>query len=198
MIRLPRRTLPPLVHVASCVVALSALAIAAAHATIVFGTLRVEPNPPPPSTPLELRLMIDDPTGAPVEDAVVIAQFTPAEGADLDLDAEPLVSTAFRETDPGAYAADIELPTAGPYRVVLRDRTFAQEEAIQIVTMEVGGDTPVEPIDFIFPPTATGAGLGTWLIWLIAIPLVAGIVVTVLVLRGGSGVTPDGKPEAGA
>lgn len=175
------RTLLTLVHA----LALAALGTAAAHATIVFGTLSVEPNPPRAAVPLELRLTIDDPTGTPVEDAVVIAQFTPAEGAELDVDAEPLASTEFQENDPGAYTAEVVLPASGIYRVVLRDRTFAQEEAIQIVSMEVGGEAPLQPIDFIFPPTETGAGLGTWLVWLIAIPLVAGVVVTVLVLRGG-------------
>lgn len=170
---------------------LAALGTAVAHATIVFGTLSVEPNPPQADVPLELRLTIDDPTGAPVEDAVVIAQFMPAEGAEPDDDAEPLASTEFQENEPGAYTANVVLPTNGVYRVVLRDRTFAQEEAIQIVSMEVGAETPLQPIDFIFPPTATGAGLGTWLVWLIALPLVAGIVVTVLVLRGGQDAARD-------
>ena len=176
--------------------ALGLLSVAAAHATIVFGTLTVQPNPPQADMPLELGLTIDDPVGAPVEDAVVVAQFTLAEGADLDVDAEPVATTDFRETAPGAYAADVVIPADGVYRVVLRDRTFAQEEAIQIVTMEIGGDEPLDPIDFIFPPTETGAGLGTWLVWLIAIPLVAGIVVTILVLRGGRATAEE--PTEGA
>ena len=193
----------PTPYAASCAlraallsIALGVVSMAAAHATIVFGTLTVEPNPPEAAAPLELGLTIDDPVGAPVEDAVVVAQFAPAEGADLDVDAEPLATTDFRETAPGRYAAEVVIPADGVYRVVLRDRTFAQEEAIQIVTMEIGADEPLDPIDFIFPPTATGAGLGTWLVWLVAIPLVAGIVVTILVLRGGRSTAEESSVDA--
>lgn len=51
--------------------------------------------------------------------------------------------------------------------------------------MQIGMDQRVDPIDFLFPPTATGGGVSVWLLWLVAIPLIAGIVVTILVLRSG-------------
>lgn len=172
---------------------LASLSGAAAHATIVFGTLTVEPNPPPVAEPFELSLTIDDPTGVPVEDAVVLAEFSlGTDGGALDQDtpvvdqpAAPLATAEFRETSPGTYRADVTLPRGGSYRLLLRDRTFQQEEATQLVTLTVGGEEPLEPIEFIFPPTATDAGLRTWLIWLIVLPLAAGVIVTLLVLRGG-------------
>ena len=187
--RSPTRRIGPLATaVLLCLIACAA-STAAAHATIVFGTLTPTPNPPDAGEPLSFELTLDDPTGAPVEDAVVRAELRPAapeeelaDAAPAEL-AAPVVDASFAEIRPGVYRAELTAPEAGLYRILLRDRTFRQEEATQIVSMRLGTGEPVEPIDFLFPPTATGGNLGTWLLWLVAIPLLAGIVVTVLVLR---------------
>lgn len=171
---------------------------ASAHATIVIGTLTVEPNPPPAGSPFAFDLTLDDPTGVPVEDAIVLAELTPI-GADTveepvaDPVADPVEVTRFAEVAPGRYRADATVPVAGRYRVLLRDQTFREEEATHFVSLPVGTGAQVEPIDFQFPPTATGSGVVAWLLWLVAIPVVAGIVVTVLVLRGGPS-EPDAQP----
>lgn len=160
---------------------------ALAHATIVFGELEPSPNPPAAGEPLALELTMVDPTQLPVEDAVVLVELTPAEGG-------AAVESQFRETEPGVYRAEVTLAEAGEYRALLRDRTFRQEEARQTVTLTVGG-APLEPIEFVFPPTATGGrSVTVWLAWLIGVPLLVGIVVTVAVLAGGR----DEEDAAGA
>jgi len=78
----------------------------------------------------------------------------------------------------------------------MRDQTFRQEEARANLSFVVlGSDTELvneASIPFVFPPTATGSqGLRTWLIWLIALPVVAGIVVTAFVLLSTSNPKPD-------
>ena len=152
--------------------------VALAHATIVFGTLTPQPNPPRADAPLQLRLELVDPASVPVEDAFVLAEF--------ELDGEPTGSVRFEEAEPaGHYLAELELPRAGTYGLTLRDQTFRQEEAIADMELPVGTEGRIEPIEFVFPPTAVGGSLTTWLVWLIGVPIVAGLVVTLLVLRSG-------------
>ena len=47
-----------------------------AHATLVLGTLHTDPNPPRAGEPFILSLELADPTRIPIEDAVVVAEFT--------------------------------------------------------------------------------------------------------------------------
>ena len=202
MTSLPIRRRPErrrLLRATLATVLVGAASAALAHATIVFGTLTTSPNPPPTGTTFAFELTLDDPAGAPVEDAVVRAELTPAtpDGVRAEPDGaarEPLVETRFQEVEPGVYRAELTVPEGGTYRILLRDQTFQQEEATQVVSMRIGAEEPLAPIDFLFPPTATGGNLGTWLLWLVAIPLVAGIVVTILVLRQ----TPDTADAADA
>lgn len=151
---------------------------AAAHATIVFGTVTLQPNPPRPDSEFALRLELVDPSSIPIEDAFVLAEF--------QLAGELVSSVRFEEVEPaGNYRARVRLPEAGTYLLTMRDQTFRQEEAVTTVELPVGTAEPVEPIEFVFPPTAVGGSLTTWLVWLIGVPLVAGLVVTLLVLRSG-------------
>lgn len=163
----------------------SGAGVALAHATIVFVELEPDPNPAPVGEPFELGLTMVDPTQLPVEDAVVRIELTPAEGGEV-------TRAEFSEVAPGRYRTTVALPEAGDYRALLRDQTFRQEEARQTVTLTVGGDAPIEPVEFVFPPTATGErNIVLWLAWLVGVPLVVGMVVTVLVLvRGGDAETP--------
>lgn len=155
-------------------------AMAAAHATIVFGTVTSEPTPPTPDTVTTLRLEMVDPVDAPVEDAVVFVEATPPGGG------EPLVSDRFAEPEAGLYRTDLVLDEPGAWTLLFRDQTFRQEEANATLQVVVGPGGTAEPLSFIFPPTATGPqGLGTWLLWLIGLPVAAGAIVTIMVLRGG-------------
>ncbi len=172
------------------------LQTAAAHATIVLGHLEVAPARPAEGAPLTLRLRLEDPTQVPTEDAVVFAELRPARSSAAQPAAEP-VRAEFSETaTPGIYEAKTTLAQTGPYRILLRDQTYRQEEATAALTepLRIGGANPAQ--DFNFPPTATGsAGWQTWLLWLIGLPLVAALLVTVLVLTRGDGKASGEPPE---
>ncbi len=150
-----------------------------AHATIVLGRLSSEPTTPIANEPFTLTLEMLDPSQVAVEDAIVFADFQlRSETTQLE----------FTETEtPGVYQTEGVLAIAGEYQLIMRDQTFRQEEARAnlsfFVTTEDDNQINEASIAFVFPPTATGSNsLTTWLIWLIGIPILAGIVVTVVVL----------------
>lgn len=184
--------------------ALLALAVAVligyatAHATLVFGELVFTPDPIVPGRPITATITLEDPTLTPVEDAIVSLEFRPldASAAPLPADAElppPLRDVRLIETAPAVYAAEVDLPTPGSYQVRVRDQTFQWEEATASVVVVVD-DRPLGILPFVLPPTQVGPrGLTTWLLWLIGVPLVAGGVVTVLVLTSSRG---DGSGPA--
>lgn len=144
-----------------------------AHAFIVTGDLITIPSPVKASEPFILQLDMHDPNLVPVEDAVVLAEFS-KEGQ------QPL-QFSFTQIEPGLYNADVTLPAEGTYTLLLRDQTYAAEEAKATLLFTLGSS---DSISFIFPPTRTTSNnLQTWLIWVVGLPVLAGIVVTVLVLR---------------
>lgn len=167
--------------------------IAYGHATLVFGVARVSPDPPVPGAPLALTLTLEDPSLAPVEDAIVFVELRPmaADGAPLpppsteapDLP-PPLASLRLTEADPAVYHGTVVLPATGRYHLLVRDQTFPWEEANASVVLPLTG-APVGELPFILPPTQVAPrSLWTWILWLVGLPLVAGAVVTLLVLRG--------------
>ena len=196
-------------RVATILLALLAASLAWAHPTIVFGELSTDPSPPRANEPVEVRFTLHDPVEAPVEQAIVFLEATyrppgaapvgppPGEAADPDAaeapepeDAPPLppdgffASDEFEEVAPADYRTTVVFPYDGDWTVTLRDRTYRQEETNATMTVTVGPAGTAEPITFLFPPTAVGSqSLTAWLIWLVGLPLLAGAVVTVLVLR---------------
>jgi hypothetical protein len=153
-----------------------------AHAFFVTGEITTTPTPAPVGEEFVLQINMTDPSGAPVEDAVVAAEFT--KSGDMQR------FEFFDSGVPGLYSANVTLPSEGTYSVLLRDTTYEQEEAKATIEFTLGAGQP-DTIAFIFPPTQTGSNnLSTWLIWVIGVPVLAGIVVTVLVLLN----TKD-KPE---
>ncbi len=156
-----------------------------AHATIVLGKLYSEPATPKAGEPFTLTLEVVDPSQLPIEDAVVLANFQKNGRGDI-------LETSFTETKPGIYVANTSIPDAGEYTLFMRDQTFRQEEAKATLSFFIGEGSNDNPIAFVFPPTATGSSnLLTWLIWLIAVPVVAGIVVTVIVLMNSRKTAED-------
>jgi len=119
----------------------------------------------------------------PVEDARGLAEFH-RPGHDRP------VTARFQESDtPGSYETTLALPQTGDYTLLLRDQTYRREEVQATLTFPVGR-TPAEPLEFVFPPTATGSGVWTWIGFLIGLPLVvAGIATALVLLRGGTGET---------
>lgn len=170
------------------VLALALGSAALAHATLVLGTLTVDPDPPAAGRPLAVSLEIADTAALPVEDASILVEFTPRVGGDT-------VAAEMAETEvAGRYRGSLLIDEEGVYDLLIRDRTFRQEEATASLELEVGGAAQ-GPLNFVFPPTATGVGersLPLVLILMIGMPLLAAVVVTVLVLRGGPPGDEDG------
>lgn len=154
-----------------------------AHSFLVLGELRSSPNPPRPGEPAALTVALEDQRGAPVEDAVLRAEITPPGGGEA-------VTLRFEEAETGLYEASFAPSGAGTHSVLLRDLTFRDEVVEQTVELPVGGEA-FAPIPFLFPPSHDDPGPRVWLLWLVGVPLLAGAVVTLLVLRSG------GDAEAG-
>ncbi len=166
-----------------CLTLLSTANIVSAHATLVRGALESVPEIPRANTQFRLRLGLLDPTEAPVQDAVIIGQFS-LEGQEGEA-----IETSFVETDAaGIYeSSPIVLPKVGRYPLLLRDQTYRQEEARANLTFQVGGVTPAKSYVFVFPPTATGSqNLWVWLLYVVLLPVGAAVVVTLWVLLRSS------------
>lgn len=150
------------------------------HATIVLGKLSSDPETPKAGESFRLHLEMVDPSQLAIEDAVVFADFQKQGQTEI-------IRADFSETSPGIYSSSASLPQAGMYSLIMRDQTFRQEEARATLTFFVGEGANDIPIAFVFPPTATGnSNLLTWLIWLIAVPVIAGIAVTVMVFMNAN------------
>jgi len=180
------------------VVCLALIQAAGAHATLVIGSLQFAPDPPLPGAQLEIRLRLEDTLLTPVEKAHVRVELrhldvsgpaVPASAVGSEatgfLNTEPAVSSGRFSEAPvkGTYLGRITAPAAGEYTLSVRDTTFMDEEAIANVSLVVGG-APNGVIDFVLPPTPIGPkSLSTWLVWLVGLPLLVGVITTLLVLR---------------
>lgn len=182
MTRLPRAPSVRLTLALLLLALHAALSTAGAHATLVLGTVTFSPDPPALGRPVELRIDLHDPALVEVEDAIVFVELS-ARGA-----SEPLVSSSrLEEREPAVYITDIVLPTLGELTLRVIDRTFRQEEAVAELEVTIGAE-PVGSLAFVLPPTATGPqDILSWLAWVVGLPLLAGVIVTVLVLRGNKG-----------
>lgn len=182
----------PWLRRAAAAIVAATLASAAAHATLVFGVIRLDPDPPPAGAPFRVEITLEDPSLAPVEDAVVFVELRPMPEGDLPPAATaapdlppPLQAIRLLETGPASYRGELGVPAPGRYHLLVRDQTFAWEEANASVVLAVGA-APVGDLPFILPPTQVAPrSLWTWILWLVGLPLAAGAVVTVLVLRSG-------------
>ncbi len=175
-----------------------------AHATLVFGVVRIAPDPPAPGEPFALTLTLEDPSLAPVEDAIVFVELRPMPATDAPLPAAsteapdlppPLRSERLIEVAPAVYQTEVSLPHGQGYHLLVRDQTFQWEEANASVVLPLLG-RPVGDLPFILPPTQVAPrSLWTWIVWLVGLPLLAGVVVTLLVLRSqpAAGKKPEGS-----
>lgn len=160
-------------------VCLAASGGALAHVTLVLGTVATAPTPPQAGAPFTLTIRLLDLTQVPVEDARVLAEFRRPGRA------EPVTARFEESSTPGVYETTLTLPRAGDYTLLLRDQTYRREEAQATLGFPVGR-APAEPLTFVLPATATGAGVWTWIGFLVGLPLLAGGTVTALVLLRGT------------
>ena len=156
---------------------LISLSIVHSHASIVIITLTITPNAPKANKDFQIELYLEDPLQTPIEDAVILVEASLKENNNP----EPITFN-FVETSAGTYQSSINLPEEGTWELFFRDQTFKREEATANVDINVGKENP-ETIEFIFPPTKVDSNnLWVWLVWVIGLPIVAAIIVTVLVL----------------
>lgn len=161
----------PLRHV---LVVLVFAGIAFAHPSEVLGTLLSDPATPAPGVPFALKLTLEDVNRAPVETARVQAEFRRRDASRNSA----VIRTDFKVTGtPGAYRTTLQLPEAGPWTVQLRERTFTHEDAAIEVGFGVRPARNPPKWEFIFAPPSPPT-LGTWLLWVVGVPLLAGAVVT--------------------
>ncbi len=161
-----------------------------AHAFFVTGVITTTPTPAPIGEEFILQIGMTDPSGAPVEDAIVAAEFS-KDGVVSRFEFSP-------SGVPGLYSAKVTLPDEGLYALKLLDTTFGKEagNATEATVEFTLGEAQPQSINFIFPPTRTSSSnLSTWLIWVIGIPVLAGIVVTVLVLLNTKDKTTEQENE---
>ncbi len=162
---------------------LSFFSIVCSHASIVIVTLTITPTSPKANQDFQIELYLEDPLQTPIEDAIILVEAS-LEGT---VNFEP-ITVSLLETSAGTYQSSINLTQEGTWELFFRDQTFKREEATARVNINVGTENP-ETIEFIFPPTQVSSNnLWVWLVWVIGLPIVAAIVVTVLVLSSG-------KPE---
>lgn len=195
--------MPGAVVVALALWWLAVVGAAHAHAFLVLGEMTFTPDPPVPGAPLQVAVMMNDPSLAPVEDAVVFLEIRRQRLVDDDVPASsteapdlppPDLRVDLAETTPGRYEGTLTAPPAGEHHVLVRDQTFQWEEANASVMIEVGG-AALGTLPFILPPTAIGPrSLWVWLLWLIGVPVLAGIVVTALVLTSRPATTSSATP----
>ncbi len=163
--------------------AISLVGFALAHSTVVLGTLTTTPQLAA-GEPFTLHIELRDPTGLPIEDARVKAEFTEQEGT------AAAITANFKEVAPGNYETTVTLPAAGNWQLLLRDQTFEYEEATATVALQVGADM-AQPITFEFPKTTPPRGFSIWLIALIVAPILFAAVLTVRVLTGKAKTVPS-------
>lgn len=163
---------------------LTAIAIALAHATIVIVTLSLDPLTPAVDEPLAFSIYMETPLQVPVEDAIIFLEAKPKDGVTTEVTKIQLEEDS---ESPGTYRGEITPNKDGPWDFFFRDQTYKAEEANQHIEVLVGKENFAD-IEFIFPPTAIQSSNSwrTWLIWLVGLPLVAAIILTVFVLTSGS------------
>lgn len=169
--------------------------IASGHATLVLGAVTSEPDVPLANQPFALKLQLVSPTQVPIEDAWVLAEFRPKRPATNG----KVFDVRFNEGGaPGLYQAQVTLPANGTYALRLRDQTYRQEEAQADLVFNVGRRTSLDARSFVFPPTATGLqtqSLQAWLLWIIGLPLLAAVAVTIAVLTMGKKPAAEGERQ---
>jgi hypothetical protein len=160
---------------------------AAAHQSLLFAHVRTRPAAPPAGEPFELLVHLTDSSHRDVTGVELVARVAHVAVAGADEGAggaqEPAGATRLSaEPGSGRYRALVPARPAGEYRLTLEEIVDGQSETSASTQIVVGGEAPVE-MQLVLPPSGR-SGLGTWLVWLVGLPLLAGLLVTLLVLTG--------------
>lgn len=166
---------------------------ALAHSTIIRGSVTIAPDPPAPGRTMVLTVDLASPSNAPVEGATLVVELTP-QTSTVGAAARTIPLQEYKEPY-GTYRAQFAAPPAGSYTLNVHDRTAPGEDTTAAVPLRVGGDVANGSLGFTLAAPATGSGgLGNWLLWLIVVPVAAGVLVTFLVRRSRP-VTTEGDAD---
>jgi len=205
--RSQRRAAQRLACSLTVLLASTVLSLAQAHGSLVLGAVSLSPDPPVPGEALTISVVLATSGNAPVEGAKLAGELTATAAAEADAASTgtstttgtpttmvPAIPVPLREfPEPyGTYRARITAPAAGRYTLKVVDHTYPKESTSASVVLQVGGPAANGALDFTFPPTNVPRSLVSWLLWLVGLPLAAGIVVTVLMMRSkrGEGTAP--------
>jgi hypothetical protein len=169
-------------------------ASATAHQQLLFARVASVPEVPRPGEPFEVRVIVNDASRRAVSDMNLRLFFSPlgqdVQGANQapDQEIDRPVTVALTGSGAGTYRGTVEGLDAGSYRMTLAEFVDGNRESSAVTEISVDGGTPLEA-ELLLPPGG-GGGLGTWLVWLVGLPVLAGVLVTLLVLTGRQRPTP--------
>lgn len=167
------------------------LCFASAHQSLLFAHVTTRPAMPVAGEAFELRVHLTDSSHREVSDVNLVAQVDDDAETAVDEQAEDgtlpdralaLAEPLIAEPGSGEYRGRIAARPQGVYRLTLVEVVDGESESSAAGNLGVGGSSAVD-LQLLLPPSGEG-GLGTWLVWLVGLPLLAGLLVTVLVLTG--------------
>lgn len=169
----------------SAVLTIWLLGIAWAHQSLLFAHVTTRPAIPVAGEAFALSVRVTDSSHRQVSGVNLLARLD-VDGADSDrsVDArEPVLEAPLRATSgSGEYRGRFEAMPSGVYRLTLIEVDDGRSKASATGNLSVGGSSAVD-LQLLLPPSGQGR-LGTWLVWLVGLPVLAGLLVTVLVLTG--------------
>jgi hypothetical protein len=175
-------------------VALLLAGSAAAHQSLLFAHVSTRPDAPLAGEPFELLVHLTDSSHRDVGRVELVASLTEVgrpEAEDIDAGgAQEGAGATPLDAEPGSglYRGLMPAHPAGEYRLTLVELVDGETETSASAEIEIGGEAV--DMQLVLPPSGRN-GLGTWLVWLVGLPLLAGLLVTLLVLTGRPG--PEAK-----
>lgn len=162
--------------------------MAQAHEELLFAQISSSPPAPVANEPFELQVRLTESSGRPVTDVNLVASLRESveESAD-ETAAQGEISGGIRlrAAAAGNYTGRMDAVAEGVYQLSLVEVVGGRTEASGSVLVEIGSDNPLEG-ELLLPPSG-GSGFGSWLVWLVGLPLLAGLLVTLLVFTGRGG-----------
>lgn len=164
------------------------------HQELLFARVSSEPPVPVAGEAFDLLVRLTESSGQPITDVDLVAalsesKLSESNEAEGDEIPGPDDISDGVELRPGAvagtYRGRMGARPEGVYRLTLVEVVEGRTEASGSGLIEVGGDGPLQE-ELLLPPSGRSA-LGSWLVWLVGLPLLAGLLVTLLVFTGRRG-----------
>lgn len=160
--------------------------LAHAHQELLFAHVSSSPPAPVAGEEFQLRVRLSESSGQPITGVVLVALLREPGEATGDEKPGPDEISSGVSLRPGAeagtYRGRMGAKPEGVYRLTLVEVVEGRAEASGSGSIEIGGADPLEE-ELLLPPSG-GSALGSWLVWLVGLPLLAGLLVTLLVFTG--------------